>query len=256
MQEPAIMQTESGALDSAAPWSPIKRLAFRFCFVYFGLYILVTQMLSTLLLAPSMDVPEIGTLWPLRPIISWTASRIFHHQALLVVTGSGSGDKTFDWVEAFCLFAIAFLVIVLWSWLDRRRPNYSSLDKWFYLFVRFAVGTTMFAYGFDKAIPLQMPYPYLFRLLEPLGNFSPMGILWTSVGSSPADEIRGLRRNSGRLAHPDPTHSNAWRVGVPRRHDTRAALPPSAGALPGASLGVDPYYSWGGPFSGPFCSKP
>jgi hypothetical protein len=48
----------------------------------------------------------------------------------------------------------------------------------------------MFGYGMAKLIPLQMPFPYLTRLLiEPFGNFSPMGVLWSSVGASPAYEI-------------------------------------------------------------------
>src|SRR5215467_1203300 len=189
VQEPAIMQTESGNLEPAAQWSPTKRLAFRCCFVYFGLYVLVTQMLSSLLLAPSIEVPEIGTRWPLRTLISWTASHIFHYRAALVVTGSGSGDKTFDWVEAFCLLLMALGVTAIWSLADRKRLNYSAVFKWFHLFLRFAVGSTMFAYGFDKAIPLQMSFPSLTRLIEPFGDFSPMGVLWASIGASTGYEI-------------------------------------------------------------------
>jgi len=40
-----------------------------------------------------------------------------------------------------------------------------------------------------KAIPLQMPAPGLTRLLEPFGNFSPMGVLWYSIGASRPYEI-------------------------------------------------------------------
>jgi hypothetical protein len=58
------------------------------------------------------------------------------------------------------------------------------LHTWFHLFLRFAAGTTMVGYGMVKAIPLQMPAPPLTRLLEPFGNFSPMGVLWYSIGSS------------------------------------------------------------------------
>jgi len=34
-----------------------------------------------------------------------------------------------------------------------------------------------------------MPFPYLTRLLEPYGNFSPMGVLWASIGAAPAYEV-------------------------------------------------------------------
>ena len=114
---------------------------------------------------------------------------MFHATSPLVITGSGSGDKTFDWVEAFCLATLAIVVTIIWSVADRRRPHYASLHKWFRLFLRFALGSTMFTYGFAKAIPLQMPYPSLVRLVEPFGNLSPMGVLWASIGASRSYEI-------------------------------------------------------------------
>jgi hypothetical protein len=40
----------------------------------------------------------------------------------------------------------------------------------------------------DKAVPLQMPFPFLTRLVEPYGNFSPMGNLWAFIGASPPYE--------------------------------------------------------------------
>ncbi|MEP7002806.1 MAG: DoxX family protein, partial [bacterium] len=40
-----------------------------------------------------------------------------------------------------------------------------------------------------KAIPMQMPILALARLVEPFGNFSPMGVLWYSVGAAPAYEV-------------------------------------------------------------------
>ena len=72
---------------------------------------------------------------------------------------------------------------------DRRRPNYVTFHKWFRLALRFALASEMFLYGLSKAIPLQMPFPYLTRLLEPYGNFSPMAVLWSSVGASTSYEI-------------------------------------------------------------------
>jgi hypothetical protein len=41
----------------------------------------------------------------------------------------------------------------------------------------------------DKVIPLQMPFPSLTRLIEPYRDFSPMAVLWSSIGASPAYEI-------------------------------------------------------------------
>jgi hypothetical protein len=170
-------------------WSLTTRIAFRFCFVYFGLYCLTTQILGSLFTNPEVDVPDPSTLWPMRQMIFWTAAHIFRVAHPLVYSDSGSGDKTFDWVAAFCLLIVALLATSVWSFLDRRRKSYVTLHKWFRIFIRFALVSQMFAYGLAKVVPLQMPVPYLTKLLEPYGSFSPMGVLWSSVGASSAYEI-------------------------------------------------------------------
>ena len=170
-------------------WSWATRISFRFVVIYFGLYVLATQMIGGLLPLPIGNVPSLGELPPLRNVTEWTASRVFRANLPLVITGSGSGDKTFDWVQAFCLLSIAALATMVWSILARRRPEHSTLHRWFALFLRFAVGSTLVAYGAVKVVPLQMPAPSLTRLLQPFGNFSPMGVLWFSVGSSFPYEI-------------------------------------------------------------------
>jgi hypothetical protein len=170
-------------------WTLATRIAFRFSLLYLGLYVLTTQMLGALIVIPGdWNMPELETLPPLRNLIAWTASHVFGVTQPLVITGSGSGDKTFDWVAAFCLLVISALATVAWSILDRRRENYVNAHKWFRVFLRFATGSTMVTYGMIKAIPLQMPAPSLTRLLEPFGNFSPMGVLWASIGASPGYE--------------------------------------------------------------------
>ena len=47
----------------------------------------------------------------------------------------------------------------------------------------------MIGYGMVKAFPLQMPAPTLQRLVEPFGHFSPMGVLWYSIGASKSYEM-------------------------------------------------------------------
>ncbi|HWY02974.1 MAG TPA: hypothetical protein VNX60_04840 [Candidatus Acidoferrum sp.] len=170
-------------------WSFTSRVAFRACFIYFGLFCLATQILGSLFPIPNVDVPDPGTLPPMRQIVFWTAANVFHAKLPLVYTGSGSGDKTFDWVLAFCLLVSAAVATGIWSVLDRGRENYVTLYKWFRLFIRFALASQLIVYGMDKVIPLQMPFPFLTRLVEPFRDFSPMGVLWASVGASPAYEI-------------------------------------------------------------------
>ena len=172
-----------------AHWSPISRVAFRFCFLYFGLFCLTTQILGSLVPAPRIGIPDLASFRPIRPIVFWVAAHVFRLGSPLIYRGSGSGDKTFDWILAFCLLIFAIIGTAIWSILDRKRENYVALHKWFRLFIRFALGAQMFVYGMAKVVPLQMPFPYLTKLVEPYGNFSPMGVLWSSIGASTTYEI-------------------------------------------------------------------
>jgi len=189
-------QTKPIQLQPNIPrWSPALRIAFRFWMIYLGLYCLATQIIPSLFTVNAgagTGIPDLATLWPLRPVIFWTAAHIFHVNAPLSAFfggNSGGGDCMFGWVTAFCLLVIATAATVVWSLLDRRRENYAELHKWFRLFVRFALAGTMIFYGILKVLPVQMSYPSLTRLLQPVGTLSPMGVLWTSMGSSPAYEI-------------------------------------------------------------------
>jgi hypothetical protein len=194
---PDVAAAEAPSVDPAPPpaprWSALTRAAFRFSFLYVTLYVLTTQMLGGLWIVPRLQPPNMGaTGWMLRPI-EWTAAHVFHVTSQYSKVLTGSGDKTVDWIHAFLLLVLSAAAAIVWSLIDRRRPNYASLHKWFHLFLRFAAGTTMVGYGMAKAVPLQMPAPPLTRLLEPFGNFSPMGVLWYSIGASfPYERFAGV----------------------------------------------------------------
>ncbi len=184
----AQMQLEP-RVEGPPRWNLAMRAGFRWCFLYFVLYCLTTQILNGLWPIPGVRIPNIGTGAPVRAVVFWTAAKVFGVESSKVVyTGSGSGDKTYDWVQSFCVLVLAVAGTALWSVLDRRRANYAVLYKWFFLVVRFALGSQLLFYGMVKAVPLQMPYPSLTRLVEPYGNFSPMGVLWYSIGASPGYE--------------------------------------------------------------------
>ena len=68
---------------SAAPqslseesWSPATRIAFRFCVVYFGLYVLTTQMLAGMMPNPKFRVPVLAEKLPMRPLVLWVGNHL------------------------------------------------------------------------------------------------------------------------------------------------------------------------------------
>ena len=113
----AQLQTIQQPQQNIPRWNLALRIAFRFSMVYLGLYCLATQVLSVLLRIPTADrasLPDLATVWPLRPVISWAAAHIFHVSAPLSFGGgSGSYDDTFGWVTAFCLLMIATVATVV-----------------------------------------------------------------------------------------------------------------------------------------------
>ncbi|MGC1291120.1 MAG: hypothetical protein WA855_07555, partial [Candidatus Acidiferrales bacterium] len=173
------------------PWSPAKRVAFRLCFLYFGLYIVLTQMLTSLLLVTTNDSGafEVDMTPAAKAIVVWLAAHVFRVGHSIITVETGSGDRIYDWIVLAVILALAILGTAIWSVLDRKRKSYARLYTWFRVFVRLSLAATMLTYGAAKVIPLQMPFPYLNRLLEPYGNFSPMGVLWSSIGASQAYEI-------------------------------------------------------------------
>src|SRR5579864_3603441 len=181
------LQAETPIDVQPARWHLATRIAFRFSVVYFGLFCLTTQIASSVI--PFLHFGDPAILPPIRNTVLWTAAHLFKIAGPIIYQGSGSGDKTFDWVLAFCILVVAVCATVLWSILDRKRAAYVTAHKWFHLAMRIALGSQMLIYGFVKVIPLQMPFPSLTRLLEPYGNFSPMSVLWYSIGASPGYEI-------------------------------------------------------------------
>jgi hypothetical protein len=177
----------TGEFAPQSAWRPITKVAFRFFGLYFFLYVAMTQMLSALILLPVGSLPDLSAF--MHRVVAWTGDRVFHVTVKPAL--SGSGDKLYDWVQVFCLLVIAAAGCALWSAIERRA--YDRIYRWFRVFVRFSLGSTLISYGFVKVFPLQMPAPQLTRLLEPYGNFSPMGVLWYSIGASfPYERLVGL----------------------------------------------------------------
>jgi len=148
-------------------WSVTSKIAFRFIFSYVILYIVLMFLGS---IAESVIV-SIG-------------KNILGIDYDFVANGRGSGDNTFAYVSLFINLIGAFLVATIWSILDWKKPAYNKLFYWFLVIVRIYLVLFMFSYGFVKVFKLQFPSPSLMRLLQPLGEFSPMGLAWTYMGYS------------------------------------------------------------------------
>ena len=109
-------------------------MAFRFCVLYFGLYIVLTQMLTSLLFVTTNDSGafEVDMTSPAKAAITWVAAHVFHVVQPLVTAETGSGDRMYDWIELACIVALAAAGTLAWTLLDRKRLGYPRLFRWFH----------------------------------------------------------------------------------------------------------------------------
>ncbi|WP_312884761.1 DoxX family protein [Nocardia barduliensis] len=195
MTEAILDRTDigTGAEDSGTrPWRGGTRVAFRFGVLYLGLFCLVYPSIVPEFLGLTREwLPDwvnSGVARALRPVVEWTGTRVFG-ASVAANTASISGDQAYFWVLVFVVLIVALLGTLIWSVLDRDRPDYRAVQPWLLLFVRVCLAGQLVAYGMAKVIPTQMPPTPLSRLLEPYGEFSPMAVLWNQIGVSPQYEI-------------------------------------------------------------------
>ena len=205
-------------------WTPLTRAAFRFLFVYLGLYSFASQIAGGVLLLPGLAFPSLGTRWPMREITLWLAAHVFGVAGPLVYAGN-SGDTVFHWIQTLWLLTLAAAITALWLRFDRLRTDDVRLHRWFRLFIRFGLAAQLFYFGMAKVIPAQFPPPSLVTLVEPVGQLSRTDLLWTFIGSSTAYQMfAGWTEVIGGilLVIPDDRHDRCHRRAG--RHDTRAGV--------------------------------
>jgi uncharacterized membrane protein YphA (DoxX/SURF4 family) len=181
--EPAphpVEEPQATAAPEPPAWSLARRVAFRFGFA-----------LVVILNAPFPLGPLPGTQWAgdgvaaaWRAIVPAMGRAVLGIQRPILTEGTGSGDRTFDWIQVFMAVVLAVAVAALWSAIDRRRRAYDRLHEALRVYVRYVLAFAMLGYGFAKITKGQFPPISPVRLLESYGQSSPMALLWNFMGFS------------------------------------------------------------------------
>lgn len=161
-------------------WSIPKKVAFRFFFIFFTLFIIIVNNGAY----PGWMLLMMYPTELLHVVIPWIGKNILHLSYDITVFTNGSGDTTYDWVIVLTIFVLALAGMIVWSIFDRRRPNYNTMYYWLTVGVRYYVALMLINYGLVKVIQLQFPPPNMYRLTQPYGESSPMGLAWTFLGFS------------------------------------------------------------------------
>ncbi|MFT3699169.1 MAG: hypothetical protein QM831_38840 [Kofleriaceae bacterium] len=173
-------------------WSWWKRVAFRFGFALVVLFFYPF---------PLGYIPKTESIaeWlgkPFEWLVTWFGGSVLGVDVIAQQTGSG--DTALGWINMLVLVLLALIVAGIWTAVDRKRVAYPRLADLLWTLLRYALAMTMLVYGFSKCPPAQMPYPDYIMLDRHVGEMSPMGMLWTFMGSSPAYEVfSGLAEITG-----------------------------------------------------------
>ncbi|MEP6611546.1 MAG: hypothetical protein ABJA76_06665 [Mucilaginibacter sp.] len=170
----------TAATAEPAHWTNTQKIAFRFFMIFFVLYVLFNP--NGVL--PYYDLVSNVYINAFHIFIPWIAQHVLHLAKPVVIVPTGSGDTTYDYLILLFITIVTAIGTIIWSITGRNTSNYNKLFYWLTVVVRYYVGITMLGYGFFKVIKLQFPGPSFGRLIEPVGDMSPMGLAWTYMGQS------------------------------------------------------------------------
>lgn len=174
---PLLTYTSSTDNDKWSIWS---RIGFRFSFIYFILFIFFQNNGAY----PFFYYLEQKPIELMQKFIPWIGEHILGIPFKISTGPNGSGDTSYDYLLVFFIFFIAVVGTLVWSVIDKKRYNYKSLYYWLTTALRYYVGLMLISYGLVKVIQLQFSAPSFYRLLQPYGESSPMGLAWTFLGFS------------------------------------------------------------------------
>jgi hypothetical protein len=163
-----------------ARWPIWKKIIFRFLFIYFVIAIAPITWLDAIPGVSSVTQYYIKlTDW-----LVTEANTLFFHVRPVLTPENGSGDTSMGWARLWTYLCIAAVAALIWSVLDRKRPNYIHLNYWLCLFIRYYIILVALSYGIIKLFGQQMPFPDLHQMATPLGDLLPMRLSWLFIGYS------------------------------------------------------------------------
>ena len=180
-------ETPVSAVETVPQWSLGTKVAFRFIFCYFLLYI-YPRAIGSLGAGVEYKSP-LKDLW--YAVVPWVGANVLHLTGDFREVANGSGDQLYDYVLLFCITVVAVVATAVWSALDRKRANYETLYQWFRVFLRMVVAVAMISYGSNKLFRMQFAEPSLARYVDSYGRTAPMGLLWAMMGYSHAYSFFG-----------------------------------------------------------------
>jgi uncharacterized membrane protein YphA (DoxX/SURF4 family) len=166
-------------MEPLPTWGPVRRALFRFLFSYLVLYNIPFPLDAFPVYGEILKQSYLE-IWNV--VVPWVGEHVLGVE--VAIRRGGSGDTTYNYVQLLCYLILALAATAVWTLLDRQRASYARLHEWLRVYVRFVLAAAMIVYGAYKVIPEQFGTPFPSDLLQPIGESSPMRLLWTFMGAS------------------------------------------------------------------------
>ena len=136
-------------------WPLLRKISFRFIFVYFLLQIAPWTWLDNI--SPTGYITKYYYA-AAENVVDFFNEHWFHF-AKTTIVNNGSSDTSVNWEITFTNLSLSVIVSLVWGILDRKRKSYEQAAYWLRTMVRCFIIIECFTYGVDKLYALQMPFP-------------------------------------------------------------------------------------------------
>lgn len=165
----------------------VATFAWRWIAVYVALYVLpfpLTSFPIDRVPGVTASIQALSVPWHtlVTSIGAWTL-------AVPIAPHTSSTDNLYHYVASGCLAALAAVMAALWPFVVRTGELSERMLAKARAYAAIYLGAQLLGYGWAKLIPTQMPIPGPDRLIIPVGDMSPMGVLWTFMGLSPGYQM-------------------------------------------------------------------
>jgi len=175
-------------LNTEPQWKSWQKFAFRFLFLLLGFFLFNYELVFIFLGFNSFE--KLSLIYgPFQKPMFWMDKHFYHTGYDPAIHQDLPGDNHFGVVFYLTVIILFLITAVIWSLIDRGKPNYQKLNNWFGIYIRYMIALVMLGYGIDKLIPIQMSYPDVTELLKPIGGQDRFSVAWNFVGVSPGYQI-------------------------------------------------------------------
>ncbi len=158
-------------------WTNAEKIRFRILLVFVLVFMFTFSF-------PHKYIPDpaVYTSSWFQHLADWSNTVFFHADEPYI--HELVSDSTGLYIHTLNVLAIAIIVGLLWSVLDRKRASYIVLAYWLRIVVSYYLSLQMLMYGFYKVFGWQFYLPEPNTLYTPVGQATRDLLFWTLMGSS------------------------------------------------------------------------